>query len=183
MPNSKIVTEVTMGRGPEWWTTLSPDQKRALTFPRLQEKESNQAIAEVFGITPNSIASIRNRWNQAKHRNPYTLVIRTESGELEHIPVEPPRAESNVEPVQPELVPFLTESVASLDADIEAQEPESGEALSFEKSASVEAGCMWPLAKSSSLKAKECGEKVVAGFRCCASHAPLVYGKRFTERN
>ncbi len=172
-----------MGRGPEWWTTLSPDQKRALTYSRLKEKESNQAIADAFGITPNSIASIRNRWNHANHRNPYTLIIRTESEDAEPETVEPSQPETFVETAPPEPERDFADPIIPLVAVTETFEPETGEASSVEESAPAEAGCIWPLAKSSSLKPEECGKEVVPGFRCCEQHAPLLYGKRFMNRN
>ncbi len=97
MAKAKIKIEVQHGRGLVWWTTLSSEQKSALAYPRLKQKESNKQIADSYGITPNSIASIRNRWNKNGKHNPYELIL------LSHAP--PPSETPSETPVSRETVP------------------------------------------------------------------------------
>ncbi len=63
------------GTGTQWWKQLSTTQKRALVYPRLKAKEHNKVIAADLGVTPNSIASLRNKWNNEGKPDPYRAVL------------------------------------------------------------------------------------------------------------
>lgn len=74
---TKTLVHVPEGKGVEWWQGLSPDQKKAVVYPRLKIRDSNTGISKDMAITPNSIASMRNKWNAAKKQNPFELVWTT----------------------------------------------------------------------------------------------------------
>ena len=71
----KTRVRVPRGHGHDWWQGLTPEQKKALVYPRLVETESNKSIGDSYGVTPNSIASLRNKWNDAKKPDPYIPVM------------------------------------------------------------------------------------------------------------
>lgn len=97
MPKPKVIIEVTAGRGQSWWTALSREQKRALVFPRLKAQESNASIGAAFGVTPNSIASLRDKWNHRFNKqNPFELkLLRASKGGRKS--VSPPATEAQPE--------------------------------------------------------------------------------------
>lgn len=181
MAKPKIVIEVQPGRGSAWWTALSTEQKRALVFPRLIAKESNKAIGETLGITPNSIASLRDRWNKGGHKNPYELVFQQSEESTSPRAIDtsdapdPPIPEAVIEEPEPEPVEII--QAVGIDNFLPVAEPEQSE-----QDVPLGPGCEWTLSSSRGVKAQECGKSVVPGFRCCADHAPLVYGKRYLAR-
>lgn len=183
------------------WAKLSKEEKISRLSELWVQGLSDDKIAAILSATKGQVVGFRHTHTKltAKNRGATaplsgelipSQIDSTRLGELVLVPEKNPESERPtqpasapvVEPLQPEPETAFTESVVPL-AVIEPQEPETGEAVLADETVPAEAGCMWPLAKSSSLKAEACGEKVVPGFRCCALHAPLVYGKRFTERN
>lgn len=75
MTKKKREITVPMGKGVSWWQGLSPDQKKSVTFPRLEAGDSNASIGNNFEVTPGSIASMRTKWNNNYHHvNPFILL-------------------------------------------------------------------------------------------------------------
>lgn len=64
-------TYVPPGKGLEWWEKLNPQQRIAATEPFFEEGKSNCFIATEFGVSPGSIANLRNRRNHRLHPERY----------------------------------------------------------------------------------------------------------------
>ncbi len=130
MAKQKTLVEVVLGRGTAWWSALSPQQKRALVFTRLEKGESNPGIAADLGITPNSIASLRDKWNKGDKKNPFTLKL-LPAAEAAPAPKPPPAIKETPllkKPPRSKTLAKLKHAPVTKPTATPAQEPEQAAA-------------------------------------------------------
>lgn len=111
MSKRKTRVAVPRGKGTGWWKTLSAEQKKALVYPRLARGASNPQLSAEFGVTPNSIASLRNKWNLTGKPDTYAALA-PDDNEPAQTPVSAPRVSQELgsattQPVGVARVPAL----------------------------------------------------------------------------
>ena len=166
--SNKTEVKVPHGKGVEWWKGLAPVQKKALVYHRLTKGDSNPALATEFGISSNSIASLRDKWNKTGKPNPYALVLTgtptTENAAAVTKPVSPP-VETDDVPLQPVESPNVNADSAEKDRAPKVTLGTSTEVNPLE--------CQWPTGSGSGLKVLAiCREPAVDGL--CEKHRSIA---------
>ncbi len=181
------------------WSTMTKEEKIAQLSALWRKGLSDEKIATELRATKGQVVGFRHTQTKLTSANRHDDSVyespAVEQKAIEHSPAALPETlAAEPEVITPSLPAPQEETRASIEVGQEPAEVPTLESVTEQEPAGVieinirvevtqiEPGCVWPMAKSSTLHAEDCGRKVVPGFRCCEEHAPLLYGKRFTAR-